>query len=111
MVVMTVELVPPRLRGALTRWLIEVAPGVYVGRLSAIVRDLVWEQTLEEVGDTGRAIQVYRTNNEQGFAIRMHGDSKRSIVELDGLQLVANRHMAWRDWWEEENEKNVNETT
>ena len=102
MVVMTVELVPPRLRGALTRWLVEVAPGVYVGRLSAVVRDLLWEQTIKEVGPDGRVIQVYRTNNEQGFAIRMHGDSKRSVVDLDGLQLVANRHAAWRDWSEDE---------
>jgi CRISPR-associated protein Cas2 len=102
MVVMTVELVPPRLRGALTRWLVEIAPGVYVGQLSAMVRDLVWKQTIEEAGDIGRVIQVYRTNNEQGFAIRMHGDSRRSVVDLDGLQLVANRHAAWQDWLEDE---------
>ena len=104
MVVMTLELVPPRLRGALTRWLIEVAPGVYVGQLSAMVRDLIWEQALEEAGANGRVIQVYRTNNEQGFAIRMHGDSKRSVVNLDGLQLIANRHAAWQDWLEDEDD-------
>ncbi len=104
MVVMTVELVPPHLRGGLTRWLVEVAPGTYVGQLSSMVRDLVWQQTIEEAGDKGRVIQVYRTNNEQGFAIRMHGDSKRSVIDLDGLQLVANRHAAWQDWIEDQQE-------
>jgi CRISPR-associated protein Cas2 len=105
MVVMTVEVVPPRLRGALTRWLVEVSPGVYAGRLSALVRDLLWKLSIEEAGLDGRVVQVYQTNNEQGFAIRMHGDSKRSVVDLDGLQLVANRHAAWRDWSEEETDR------
>ena len=98
MVVMTLELVPPRLRGGLTRWLTEVAPGVYVGRVSATVRDLLWQAVIEEAGETGRAVLVHRTNNEQGFSIRMHGDAKRHVIELDGLQLIANRHASWLDW-------------
>jgi len=102
MVVMTLELVPPRVRGGLTRWLVEVAPGVYVGTLSALVRDLVWDYAVAEAGDDGRVIQVYRTNTEQGFAIRMYGDSKRAIVDVDGLQLVAHRHAAWLDWRDDE---------
>jgi CRISPR-associated protein Cas2 len=106
MVVMTLELVPPRLRGGLTRWLTEIGPGVYVGRVNALVRDLLWDAVIEEAAETGRAVQVYRTNTEQGFEIRMHGDSKRSIVEIDGLQLVANQHAAWRDWIEEQDEDN-----
>lgn len=98
MVVITLELVPPRLRGALTRWLTEVATGVYVGRISALVRDLLWDAVVKEAGATGRVVMVYRTNSEQGYAIRMEGDSKRKIVDLDGIQLVANRHAAWAAW-------------
>jgi CRISPR-associated protein Cas2 len=101
MVVMTLELAPPRLRGWLTRWLIEVTPGVYVGDVNATVRDLLWEAVIDYSTETGRAVQAYSTNNEQGYAIRMHGDSKRKVIELDGLQLVANRHAAWYDWLEE----------
>lgn len=100
MVVMTLELAPPRLRGWLTRWLTEVTPGVYVGDVNALVRDLLWESVIESSAETGRAVQVYSTNNELGYAIRMHGDSKRKVVELDGLQLIANRHAAWYDWQE-----------
>lgn len=100
MVVITLELVPPRLRGALTRWLTEVATGVYVGRVTALVRDLLWDEVVEEAGTSGRVVMVYRTNNEQGYSVRMEGDSRRKVVELDGLQLVANQHAAWRDWVE-----------
>lgn len=102
MVVMTLELAPPRLRGWLTRWLTEVAPGVYVGDVNALVRDLLWDAVVDASAETGRAIQVYSTNNEQGYAIRMHGDGKRKVVELDGLQLIANRHAAWFDWLEDQ---------
>lgn len=105
MVVMTLESAPPRVRGGLTRWLVEIAPGVYVGDLSALVRDLVWDYVVTEVGSSGRVIQVYRTNSEQGFAIRMHGDSKRLVVDVDGLQLVAHRHAAWLDWLDDEREE------
>lgn len=104
MVTMTVELVSPRLRGSLTRWLTETSSGVYVGNLNAKVRDLLWEAVTEEAGAVGRAVMIYSTNNEQGYAIKMHGDSKRRIVELDGLQLVAVKHASWLDWIEDEGE-------
>ena len=98
MVVMTVELAPPRLRGSLTRWLTEVAAGVYVGRINAMVRDLLWTAAVEEAGTKGRALMVYRTNSEQGYEIAMHGHSRRKVVEVDGLQLIAVKHAAWLDW-------------
>lgn len=91
---MTLENVPTSLRGELSRWMIEVSTGVFVGKLSALVRDLLWEKC-EENKRTGRCCQVYRTNNEQGFAIRMVGDAERSVVDLDGLQLVAVKNAAW----------------
>lgn len=98
MVMMTLELVPPRLRGWLTRWLTEITAGVYVGHVSALVRDLLWEQVVKEMKAVSRAVLVYKTNNEQGFAIRMFGDSRRKLVDVDGLQLVANQHAAWLSW-------------
>jgi len=41
MVVLILEKVPRSLRGELTRWMIEVDTGIFVGRLSAMVRDLL----------------------------------------------------------------------
>jgi len=88
MVVMIVEAAPKRLRGELTRWMLEPKAGIFVGTMSAMVRDKLWERTVAAMEDRG-CIQIYRTNNEQGFSIRSHGDTKRKIVDFDGLKLVS----------------------
>lgn len=88
MLVMTLEKVPPALRGELTRWLIEVQTGVYVGDVSATVRDLLWDKCVQNAR-TGRCTQMFRANNEQGFAVRMYGDQRRRLIDLDGYALVA----------------------
>ncbi len=87
MVVMVLETVPEGLRGELTRWLIEVKTGVFVGTCSARVRDKLWEKCCERRRGGGVA-QIWSTNTEQGFAMRMHGETSREIVEMEGLQLV-----------------------
>ena len=106
---MTLEKVPTSLRGELSRWMIEVSTGVFVGKLSALVRDLLWEKVSENKR-AGRCCQVYRTNNEQGFAIRMVGDSKRSVIDLDGVQLVAVKNAAWERMFVEPAEDHDNPT-
>lgn len=42
MVVMVLESVPASVRGELTRWLVEPYPGVFVGHVTALVRDRLW---------------------------------------------------------------------
>ena len=44
---MTLEKVPDSLRGELSRWLLEVQTGVYVGAVSATVRDLLWDKVVQ----------------------------------------------------------------
>ncbi|MCD6345555.1 MAG: type I-E CRISPR-associated endoribonuclease Cas2, partial [Anaerolineae bacterium] len=44
MVVMILEKVPVGVRGELTRWLLEIKTGVFVGHISARVRDKLWEK-------------------------------------------------------------------
>jgi len=87
MVVMILEKVPTSLRGELTRWLIEPHPGVFVGHLSGMVRDKLWEKCCEKLKEGG-ALQMWSTNNEQRFAIRTFGDTQRTVVDFDGLQLI-----------------------
>ena len=87
MLVMILEKVPATLRGELTRWLIEPNPGVFVGDVSALVRDRLWDKCCQR-RRMGGVIQVWSTNNEQGFAIRAQGLTKREIVDYDGLCLV-----------------------
>ncbi|MBC8444545.1 MAG: type I-E CRISPR-associated endoribonuclease Cas2 [Chloroflexi bacterium] len=87
MVVIILENVPTSLRGELTRWLIEPRPGVFVGHVNAMVRDLLWQKCCSKMG-AGGVLQIWSTNTEQRFQMRARGDTRREIIELDGLQLI-----------------------
>ncbi|MDW8091981.1 MAG: type I-E CRISPR-associated endoribonuclease Cas2e [Meiothermus sp.] len=95
MVVIVLENVPKRLRGELSRWMLEVSTGVFVGSMTALVRDLLWEKCVEKK-TAGRVCMMYRTNNEQGFEVRTHGDTTRILVDFDGLTLVAVKNAEWQ---------------
>ncbi len=88
MLVIVVENVPPRLRGRLAVWLIEIRAGVYVGDLSARVREMIWSQ-IEDGLEEGNAVMVWSTNTESGFDFMTLGKNRRLPVELDGLKLVS----------------------
>lgn len=77
---------PPGLRGYLTRWLLEASPGVFVGRLSARVRENLWDLVVAE-RKQGKALLIYSTNNEQGYAVRSAGH-KWNPIELEGMTLL-----------------------
>lgn len=80
--------VAPGLRGHLTRWMSEVAAGVYVGNPSARVRERLWPLLEDRVGD-GQAIMVEPAANEQGWSVRTAGRDRYIPVDLDGLMLMA----------------------
>jgi CRISPR-associated protein Cas2 len=88
MMVLLLDRVSPSLRGELTRWMLEPRAGVFVGRLSAMVRDRLWDKVSREAGENSGCVMVYATNSEQGFAIRMHGTPSRVIEDFEGLLLV-----------------------
>jgi len=88
MLVIVVENVPPRLRGRLAVWLIEIRAGVYVGDLSVKVREMIWSQ-IEQGIEEGNAVMVWTTNTESGFDFMTLGKNRRLPVELDGLKLVS----------------------
>jgi len=96
MVVMVLEKVPRGLRGELSRWMVEVQTGVFVGKVSALVRDLLWEKCTKKRA-AGQCCQVYRTNTEQGFSIRIEGDTTRNVVDLDGLSLIGVKNARWKE--------------
>ncbi len=77
--------VRPGLRGELSRWLFQPTAGVYVGNLSAKVREKVWELVCEEVGD-GRAVITWSAPTEQGFKVSSIGEDIE-LVDFDGVTL------------------------
>jgi len=88
MLVIVVENVPPRLRGRLAVWLVEVRAGVYVGQFSRRVREMIWSQV--ETGiEVGNAVMVWTTNTESGYDFLTCGKNRRMPVDFDGLKLVA----------------------
>jgi len=88
MLVTVVENAPPRLRGRLAIWLLEVRAGVYVGKVSRRVREMIWEQIGEGIED-GNAVMAWSTNTESGFDFMTLGANRRIPVEMDGLKLVS----------------------
>jgi CRISPR-associated protein Cas2 len=88
MLVIVVENVPPRLRGRLAIWLLEVRAGVYVGRYSVKVREMIWNQVENGVGN-GNAVMAWSTQDESGFDFRTLGPNRRVPTDLDGAKLVA----------------------
>ena len=88
MLVIVLENAPPRLRGRLAVWLLEIRAGVYVGNYSVKVREHVWRQVEAGIGE-GNAVMAWRSNNEAGFDFVTIGTNRRIPVELDGVKLVS----------------------
>jgi CRISPR-associated protein Cas2 len=87
MVVMVLERVPVSLRGELTRWLLELKAGVFVGDVSALVRQKLWEDACRKMNG-GAGILVYSSDTEQGFAFQFWGGTSKLIEDFEGLNLV-----------------------
>lgn len=86
MIVITMTKCPPKLHGGLSKWLQEIDTGVFVGNLSARVRDELWDMISEHVND-GRVTMLYTTKNAQGYAIKTINTSWTPI-EFDGITLM-----------------------
>jgi CRISPR-associated protein Cas2 len=79
---------PEGLRGHLTRWMVEVNAGVFVGNPSRRIRDRLWEVLATRIGD-GQAVLVEPAPNEQGWAVRTAGRDRWTPTDFDGLLLTA----------------------
>jgi len=85
---MIFEKTTPSIRGKLSMWFLEIKTGVFVGHVSATVRDKLWEWASSQK-KLGGCIQVFPAVNEQHFSIRQTGESSRKIFWEEGLFLVA----------------------
>ena len=88
MVVLLVQRVPPGLRGELTRWMLEPRAGVFVGSVSAMVRDRLWERVCRRARG-GAAVLIHKTDTEQGFAVKIWGGPGRVPEDFEGLTLIG----------------------
>ena len=87
MMILILQSVPAGVRGEIARWLIEPFPGIFVGHVSARVRDKLWEKCIKNKKVRG-VVQIWTTNTEQRFKMRGHGSIRRELVDIEGVQLV-----------------------
>lgn len=100
MMVIVLENAPPRLRGRLAVWLLEVRAGVYVGTYSVKVREMIWHQVVQGI-EEGNAVMMWDAPIESGFDFLTWGKNRRIPVDFDGLKLVS--------FMPEEQDKEVNQ--
>lgn len=84
--VITLKNAPPSLRGDLTKWMQEIATGVYVGNFNTKVREELWERVKESV-KSGEATMSYTYRNEIGYYFETW-NTKRTVVDYEGIPLV-----------------------
>ncbi len=88
MLVIVLENAPPRLRGRMAIWLLEIRAGVYVGTYNRKVREYLWQQV--EAGlEEGNAVMAWQASTEAGFEFVTLGQNRRMPVEFDGARLVS----------------------
>lgn len=88
MLVIVVENAPSRLRGRLAVWLLEIRAGVYIGKVSQRIREMIWSQVCDGI-DEGNAVMAWSMNTESGYDFLTMGANRRIPVEMDGLKLVS----------------------
>lgn len=88
MLVIVVENVPPRLRGRLAVWLLEIRAGVFVGTYSRRTRERLWAE-VEASLDAGNAVMAWTAPNDAGFEFVTAGANRRIPVDLDGFRLIS----------------------
>lgn len=86
MIVITLTKTPQFLRGDLTKWYQEVQTGVYVGNVSARIRDLLWDRIMKNIGN-GEATMVYNTNSELGYQMETTRKDYQ-VIDYDGIPLM-----------------------
>lgn len=86
MIVLTMTNCPPKLRADLSKWLLEINTGVYVGNVNARVRELIWKRVCENIKN-GQATLVFPANNEQHMDFYVHNTNWQPI-DLDGIKLM-----------------------
>jgi CRISPR-associated protein Cas2 len=87
MMVIVAENAPPRLRGRLSLWLLEVRAGVYIGNFTRRTRERIWDEVRAMIGD-GNAVIAWTAQNEAGFSFDAVGANRRETTDFDGFLLV-----------------------
>ncbi len=87
MTIIILEKVPSSLKGELGKWMIEIAVGTFIGVISAMVRNKLWEKCIYNCNG-GRVTMAWKTNNEQGFDFKNHNENRLQPIDVEGVRLM-----------------------
>lgn len=91
MLVVIANDLPPAVRGRMKLWFVEPRPNVFVSGVKDSVATKVVDYLYEHCPPESGLMVFRRINNAPGYEIRGIGDTKRSICEISGLQLVLEK--------------------
>lgn len=89
--VLKVTSVPDHIQGYISRFLVEVEAGLYVGVVSPKVADNLWDKIQQSPRSQHATMILSDPKREQGYSIRTYGDSRREVRDFEGLLLIAER--------------------
>jgi CRISPR-associated protein Cas2 len=89
MMVVVVNNAPPRLRGRLAVWLLEVRAGVYLGVYGARTREMIVEQ-VKSLIDEGDAVVAWDAPTDAGFTFELSA----STAELRWISTASNSSLS-----------------
>lgn len=65
----------------------EVKAGIFLGHISALVREMLWKKCCGKIGKGG-IVLIHSCPNEQGFAVKSAGKLSREVIDCEGLYLI-----------------------
>ena len=88
---LVVQLTRPRqsLRGYCRRFLLEPSANLFVGKANRVLFDDL-DKRIEESG-IDAVVVAGHTKADLGMVVRVYGSPSRSIINLDGLQVVLRK--------------------
>ena len=91
MLVVIANDLPPAVRGRMKLWFVEPRPNVFISGVKDSVGKAVVVYLYEHCPPESGLMVFRRTNDAPGYEIRGVGDTRRSIIEISGLQLVQEK--------------------
>lgn len=90
MIILILENAPAGLKGHVSQILFRLRTDVFIGNVSAMVRDELWI-AVETGIRKGFALMAFSSNTEQGFSLKICGSSTnvQKLFDLEGILLVS----------------------
>ena len=91
MLVVLANDIPPAVRGRMKLWFVEPRPNVFISGIKDSVADDVVEYLYKHCPAESGLMVFKKIRQVPGYKIRGVGDTRRSLVEINGLQLVQEK--------------------